>query len=202
MILDEKFFKRDSLFVGPELLGKVLCRKIDGEIIKSRIVETESYAGFNDRASHSFNGRKTKRNEAMYLEGGHIYVYLSYGIHYMLNIITGDIDNGEGVLIRAVEPLNNIDEISINRFGKSYNKLTNYQKKNLTNGPGKLTKALDITIKDNKKNIRDQEIYIEDDGYSDFKIVFSKRVGIDSSGEAASYLYRYYINKNPYVSVK
>ena len=100
MIIKPDFFKRDAIEVAPELVGKLLVREINGEIIKLRISEVEIYKGENDTACHASKGR-TKRTEVMYGEGGKFYVYLCYGIHYLLNIVTGEKDNPQALLIRA-----------------------------------------------------------------------------------------------------
>ena len=136
----------------------------------------------------------------MYEKAGTIYVYQTYGIHYLMNFVTLDENFPEAVLIRAIEPLNKIDNISINRFGKIFNKLNNYQKKNLTNGPGKLTQALEINKDLNGLDLFSDKIYLEDNS-SDFNIVIDKRIGIDYSKEAVDYPYRFYIKDNSNVSV-
>ena len=199
-MIAKEFFNRDTLTVAEELLGKIIVRNIDGITYKARIVETEAYLGINDRAAHTFEGKKTKRNKIMYEDAGTIYVYQTYGIHYLMNFVTLDEDSPEAVLIRAIEPMNQLDNISLNRFGKIYKELTNYQKKNLTNGPGKLTKALKINKKLNGSNLFTNNIYLEE-RYNDINIVIDKRIGIDYSKEAIDYPYRFYIKDNAHVSV-
>lgn len=106
MVLDKIFFMRDCLEVAPDLVGKVLVRVFEnGDVIKLRITETEAYRGEEDKACHASKGR-TKKSELMYAESGTIYVYLCYGVHYLVNIITGEKDNPQGVLIRACEGYN------------------------------------------------------------------------------------------------
>ena len=136
----------------------------------------------------------------MYEDAGTIYVYQSYGIHYLMNFVTLDKNTPEATLIRAVDPINQLDNVSLNRFGKLYSELNNYQKKNLTNGPGKLTKALKINKNLNGANLFSSEIYLEE-GDSDFDIVVDKRIGIDYSKEAIDYPYRFYIKDNDNVSI-
>jgi DNA-3-methyladenine glycosylase len=117
MILDKSFFTRDVLQVAPDLVGKILVRRMpDGTIYQLRITETEAYRGEEDTACHAHHGR-TKRSEILYREGGTIYVYLCYGIHWLANIVTGPEDFPQAALIRACEG---------------------------AEGPGKLTKALFI----------------------------------------------------------
>lgn len=101
------FFLVDGVTLAKKLLGKILVRKIDGKIIKARIVETEAYMGPLDKAAHSYQNRRTKRTEPMFLEGGHIYIYFIYGMYYCFNITANTKDIPEAVLIRAVEPLEN-----------------------------------------------------------------------------------------------
>lgn len=198
-MLDRNFFREDTLVVAKKLLGKVLVRKIDKFELRARIVETEAYLGINDRACHTFNDNKTDRNKIMYMDGGTVYVYQTYGIHFLLNIISSKKEVPEGVLIRAVEPLDNFDIFSMNRFNKKFENLSAYQRKNLTNGPAKLTKALKIDKSFNGRDIFSDKLYI-DCAKEDFEIVESKRIGIDYAKEARDYLYRFYIKNNPYVS--
>lgn len=155
-ILTEKFFRRDCLAVAPELVGKILVRKMpDDTIIKERISETEAYGGEADKACHASKGR-TKRTEILYGESGKIYVYLCYGIHWLMNITTGEIDDPQCVLIRAGE--------------------AHY-------GPAKITKYLHIDGNFNKQEIcGNPDIWIEDDGFRP-EIKTAARVGIDYAGD-------------------
>lgn len=198
-MLEKEFFKKDTISLAKDLLGKVFVREINGKLIRSRIVETEAYLGINDRASHTFNDNKTNRNKIMYMDCGVLYVYLTYGIHYLLNISSVGEGVPEAVLIRAIEPLNNFDVFANNRFGKDYKDLNSYQRKNLSNGPAKLTKALKIDKSFNGKDIFSNNFYLEN-GDNNFGIVESKRIGIDYAKEAKDYLYRFYIKGNNYVS--
>ena len=198
-MLDKKFFNRETLSVAKDLLGKIIIRKIHNHIYKAMIVETEAYLGIEDRACHTFGGRKTERNKIMYEDAGTVYVYQTYGIHYLVNFVTLDKSHPEAVLIRALEPIEGINQMSINRFGKNSIDLNKYQKNNLTNGPGKLTKALDIDKSLNGKNLFDQQIYLID-GKNDFTIETDVRIGIDYAKEARNYPYRFYVKDNPYVS--
>ncbi|MFO3664865.1 DNA-3-methyladenine glycosylase [Anaerococcus sp. ENR0831] len=199
-MLNKEFFKRDTLIVAKDLLGKIIVKNDNGIIYKAKIVETEAYLGVDDRAAHTFGDRKTERNKIMYEDAGTVYVYQTYGIHFMLNFVTQDKNIPEAVLIRAIEPLNQFDKISLNRFGKIYNELTSYQKKNITNGPGKLTKALNIDKDLNGNNLFNQSFFVEDDN-SIFNIIIDKRIGIDYAQEAIDFPYRFYIKDNSYVSV-
>ena len=200
-ILESNFFKRDTVEVAKNLLGKKIIRNISGNFFCAKIVETEAYLGLEDRACHSYGGNITKRNEILYKEAGTIYVYLIYGMYNLLNIVTKNENDPEAVLIRAVEPIENIDAMAVNRFGKIYKDLSSYQKKNLTNGPGKLTMAMGIDRALNGKILSQDYLYIEE-GEDVRNIIETKRIGIDYAGEDANLPLRFYIEDNPYVSVK
>jgi len=114
--LEQEFYTRDNVVhVARELLGKVLCSRIDGCVSKAIITETEAYAGIGDRASHAYGGRRTRRTEPMFAEGGIAYVYLCYGIHHLFNVVTGRKDEPFAVLVRAGLPLMGIDCILARR---------------------------------------------------------------------------------------
>lgn len=202
MKLDRKFYGRDTLTVAKELLGKVLVHHIDGHILKGKIVETEAYLGVIDKAAHSYGGKRTKRVETMYGLPGTVYVYLIYGMYYCFNIVTKKEGVPEAVLIRAIEPLEGIEQMALNRYKKSYNKLTKYQKNNLTNGPGKLSMAFNIDKTLDKEDLCKNRLYLEKGGEGEdkFKIIETTRIGIDYAEEAKNYPYRFYIKGNDYVS--
>ncbi|MDU1022711.1 MAG: DNA-3-methyladenine glycosylase [Peptoniphilus harei] len=200
-ILESNFFKRDTVEVAKNLLGKKIIRNISGNFFCAKIVETEAYLGLEDRACHSYGGNITKRNEILYKEGGTIYVYMIYGMYNLLNIVRKSEIYPEAVLIRAVEPIENFDDFAINRFGKIYKDLSSYQRKNLTNGPGKLSMAMGIDRALNGKILSPDYLFIEDGEYVK-NIIETKRIGIDYAGEDANLPLRYYIKDNPYVSVK
>jgi DNA-3-methyladenine glycosylase len=154
--LDTSFFRRDVLDVAPDLLGKFLVRKLsDGTIIRSIITETEAYRGEDDLACHASKGR-TKRTEIMYHDGGYIYIYLIYGMYWMLNFVTASNEIPQAVLIRGIEHYN---------------------------GPGKLTRALDINKSLHGLYLSDCENLWCEYNPIKFQIQKSKRVGIDYSGE-------------------
>lgn len=199
--LERKFYKRDSIAISKELLGKYLVHEYDNVKLISKIVEVEAYMGVIDKAAHSYGGRRTKRTEVMYMEGGYAYVYQIYGMYYCMNVVTSEVDNPQAVLIRAIEPVEGIDIMSKNRYGIEYEKLSNYQKKNITNGPGKLCMAMNINKKLNGEDLCKNRLYILDNK-EDFSIVSSKRINIDYAEEARDYLWRFYIEGNKYVSKK
>ncbi len=205
MRLERDFFARDTLIVAKELLGKVIVREIDGVRLSGKIVETEGYIGSIDKASHAYGGKKTPRVEPLYGEPGISYVFSIYGMYECFNVISKEKGSPEGILIRAVEPIDGLEKIAQNRFRKSYDTLTSKEIKNLTNGPSKLCIALDI----NKKvhNFMDlvisKELYIEDrDIINSSDIVETTRVGIDYAEEAVDFPWRFYVKNNIYVSKK
>ena len=116
-MLSKSFYSKDALYVAPRLLGKTLVRKFGNTFIRCQIVEVEAYAGPHDKAAHVYKNRRTARTESMFLAGGHTYVYIIYGMHHCLNIVTGELDKPQGVLIRGVEPL---DEESLKKNIRSY----------------------------------------------------------------------------------
>lgn len=158
--MDREFFTRDALIVAQDLLGKVLVREVNGERISGRIVETEAYIARLDKASHAYGGRMTERVMPLYAEGGIAYVYFIYGKYFCFNVITGSKGDAQGVLVRALEPLEGLEKMSKNRFSISYRELTKRQRINLTSGPSKLCMALNIYRDMNKKNLIGDEIYI------------------------------------------
>ena len=199
--MKEDFFNVDSVILAKKLLNKYLIREYDNKKIITKIVETEAYMGVIDKAAHAYKNKKSVRTAPLYLSGGHIYVYLIYGMYNCLNIAANKETIPECVLIRAVEPINNFDEISFNRYSKSYDELNNYQRKNITNGPGKLCKALNIDRSLSGKYILGSELYIMDNEDENFEIVTDKRINIDYAEEYKDKLWRFYIKNNKYVSV-
>lgn len=196
--IDISFYQRDNVLqIAKQLLGKILVTKRNGIITSGRIVEVEAYNGSMDKASHSFGGRRTKRNEIMYAEGGVAYVYLCYGIHHLFNVVTNTREIPHAILIRALEPIDGIDEM-LRRVGKT--KLDN----TLTRGPGNLSKALGLSTFHSGQSLLSKELYIASDDlvYNKKEIIASARIGVDYAGEDALIPYRFYIKGNPFVSGK
>lgn len=149
--LEADFYRRSALDVAPELLGKWLCRQMENGVKRVQITETEAYVGEDDSACHASRGR-TPRTEVMYSAGGVAYIYLCYGIHHLLNIVTGEEGGPEGVMIRAVEG---------------------------ADGPGKLTRLLGISRELNRENlVQSHALWVEDDGGT-YDYSMASRVGID-----------------------
>lgn len=195
--LKREFYIRNLIPVARNLLGKILVKKSGSKIISGKIVEVEAYHGDYDQASHAFKG-KTKRNEVMFEIGGHLYVYFTYGAHFCANVVVGKKGKGIAVLIRAIEPIDGIDLMIKNRYGKKFS--SDKEMNNLTNGPGKLCKAFDISNIHNGMNLTGNEIFILDQPKLKRKdIGVSKRIGITRSIDLQ---WRFFIKDNPYVSRK
>lgn len=195
--LAQSFFTQDALLVAPQLLGQVLVRKLQDTYVRCKIVEVEAYTGPEDKGAHIYNNKRTPRTEALFLSGGHFYVYLIYGMYHCLNIVTGFADEPQGVLIRAAEPLDEIsfDIIKQNRSIRS-KKLTD-----LTNGPGKLCMALDIDKSFNKYNhLKADKLFLEKSDIK-YEIMAGPRINIPYAEEYICKPWRFYIKDNPYVSV-
>jgi len=191
-----QFYKRtDVLLIARELIGKVIVTSFDGQLTTGRIVETEAYVALTDKASHSFGGKRTARNEHMYAAAGISYVYICYGMHHLFNVVTNAKDVPDAVLIRAVEPITGID-IMLKRTGKI--KFDN----TLTKGPGNAARALGISKEHSGLNLLKDHIYIAADKFAidESMIGVSKRIGIDGAGEDAFLPYRFYLKGNRFVS--
>lgn len=201
--LPRDFYNRDTLNVARDLLGKYLVHKIDGVVREGKIVEVEAYIGPEDKGAHTYNGRRTPRNEAMYGPPGFAYVYLIYGMYNCVNVVTNEAEKPEAVLIRALEPTCGVEQMSMARFGKS-ELLTSRETISLTNGPGKLCQALGITRTHNGYDLCGETLYITESSKpgEPFETVETTRINIDYAEEAALYPWRFYIKDNPFVSRK
>ncbi|HZV70355.1 MAG TPA: DNA-3-methyladenine glycosylase [Saprospiraceae bacterium] len=193
------YASHDVNFLAKDLLGKILCTRIDGIYVAGKIVETEAYRGPDDKAAHSYNNRRTPRTEVMFWQGGVAYVYFCYGIHHMMNVVTGPQDHAHAVLIRALEPVDGLKSMALRR------KMDTSDVR-LTKGPGALTIAMGIdkSMTGTSLHKASSFIWIEDRGiyFSDSEICTSKRIGIDGAGDAAHWPWRYFVKGNRYVSVK
>lgn len=184
----------DVVEVAKQLLGKMLFTNINGKLTGGIITETEAYDGVIDKACHAYGGRNTNRTATMYLAGGVTYVYLCYGIHHLLNVVSGTAGNPQAVLIRAIEPTEGI-ELMLER--RKMEKLA----PRITAGPGALSQALGIDKQLNAKVLSDNEIWIEDRlGYADEEIVATTRIGVSYAQEHALWPFRFYLKGNKYVS--
>ncbi|WP_296176925.1 DNA-3-methyladenine glycosylase [Psychrobacter sp. UBA2769] len=207
MILEPAWFSRPTCVVAADLIGKVLCRQLtdsDGKqkILRMRISETEAYIGEGDAACHAHAGTRTARTEIMYNQGGVFYVYLTYGIHHMLNLVSGPAESPEAVLIRAgffTEDSERLLDEQLLSADKILNALKEIKQ---LAGPGKLTKHLQINRDLYGEPITPaSEVWIEDDGCQP-PISLRPRIGIDYAGEAKNWLLRYIWTDHPSLSKK
>jgi len=189
------YLNQDVIFLAKDLLGKVLFTEINGDITAGIIVETEAYFGVIDKASHAYGGRRTGRTETLYTQGGVSYVYLCYGIHHLFNVVSSVEDEPHAVLVRAVEPLIGKEIMEIRRNMPA-------SKTAISSGPGSAAKALGIDRSFNKKDLTENEIWIEDHGikYSPDEIVSGPRIGVAYAQEDALLPWRFYVRGNKYVS--
>lgn len=180
--LPRRFYNRDTTQVAQDLLGKLLVRRSDGITRVGRIVEVEAYLGPHDLAAHTSKGLTT-RTRAMFGPPGHAYVYLIYGMHHCMNVVTEPDGTGAAVLLRAIEPVRNLE-------GK-------------TSGPGLLCKAMGVTMRDYGHDLCSPDFYIaEDSAAAAPTIVARPRIGVDYAGEWAAKPLRFYIEGNRHVSKK
>ncbi len=190
--IPREFYERHVVDVSRDLLGKLLVRIYNQKVLVGKIVETEAYRGKDDPASHAYRG-KTPRNSIMFGKPGVAYIYTIYGMYHCLNVIAEPEGNAAGVLIRAIEPLKGIDLMKQLRGTD--------KTKNLTNGPGKLTKALAIDKSFNGMDLTQKNIlFIAYPNRKEvFEIVETKRIGIKVGLDK---MWRFYIRNNPFVSKK
>ena len=177
--LPRSFYARDTMTVAQELLGKHVVHVVRGVERVGKIVEVEAYLGPHDRAAHSCKGL-TPRTKVMFGPPGHAYVYLIYGMHHCLNVVTEPEGHGSAVLIRALAPVSKIS-------GK-------------TCGPGLLCKALGVDRSRNGADLLGNQLYVADAGVDEFRIVRRPRIGVDYAGAWARRLLRFYIRGNTHVS--
>ena len=193
MKLPRDFYQReDVLAISRELLGKVLCSSLDGAVTRVVIIETEAYAGVEDRASHAFGNRRTRRTEPMFGAGGIAYVYLCYGIHHLFNVVTAGEGVPHAVLVRAGTPLEG-HEVIAGRRGMPADD------KRLLAGPGSLARGLGITTALTGESLLGKRVWIEDRGIevADEAIRSGPRIGVDYAGEDALLPYRFILDKPP-----
>ena len=203
-VLEPSWFARPTCVVAADLIGKVLCRELtdsDGQqkILRMRISETEAYIGEGDAACHAHAGTRTPRTEITYHIGGVFYVYLTYGIHHMLNLVSGPTESPEAVLIRAGFLIEDSARLT-NEQLLDVNKQLNHIKQ--LAGPGKLTKGLQIDRTLYGKPITPaSKVWVEDDGCQPL-VSLRPRIGIDYAGDAKEWLLRYIWTDHPSLSKK
>ena len=186
--------EEDVVSIAKSLLGKFLCTLVDKKLTKGKIVETEAYS-YLEKGCHAYSQRKTKRTAPMFENGGISYVYLCYGVHSLFNIVTNKEGFAEAVLIRAVEPTQGIEYM--------FDRRNISQLKALSSGPGKLTKALGISLDHDGIDLNGDNIWLEEGTSIEEKnIVCSERIGIDYAGKDALLPWRFYIKDNDCISKK
>lgn len=193
--LPRSFYLRPTVRVARDLLGKYIVRVLRGRKLTGKIVEAEAYCE-GDRASHSYRGR-TKRNDVMFWEGGHLYVYFTYGMHFCANVVTRKAGRGEAVLIRAVEPIGGVDVMLKNRSGRN-RRIARQSLSNLTNGPAKFCEAFRITREQNGIDLLGNQIYILNGvRVPESKVGRSARIGVNNGREKR---WRFFVKGTAWVS--
>lgn len=191
------FYQRDPVTLARALLGQRLVRVIDGQRMAGLIVEVEAYLGVIDKAAHTYAGRRSQRNEAMYADGGTAYVYFTYGMHHCMNVVARTHDVPEAVLIRALEPVEGLDVMQQNRPRAR-------RDTDLCSGPAKLCQALAIDLDNNGTDLTtSRSLYLEQTRRRALPrrmITASPRIGIGYAQDWAQHPLRFHITGHPHVS--
>ena len=196
MILKRQFYERETLTVAKELLGKYLVHETYEGVMIGKIVETEAYKGPEDKASHAFGNLRTKRTEVQFGPKGHAYVFQIYGMYYCLNVTCGNVQGKpEAILVRALEPVSGIEIMTRRR------RLSNSRASNLTNGPGRLCIAMDISTEQNGADLCAEPLHIDREAnMHQADIIKTTRINVDYAEEWKSLPWRFYIKNNDFVS--
>ena len=185
----------DTVDIARRLVGCLLVRRYEGEELLFRITETEAYVGAIDKACHAYGYRKTHRNATMFGPPGHAYLYLIYGMHTCLNFVTNGEGEPDAVLLRGLEIVQGRDTVCRLRYGKPWEELSAYQRKNFLNGPGKCCQALALDTSFDGLDLTGDELYIcrpaEVETPPPFRILEGKRIGIDYAEEAVDFPWRF-----------
>jgi DNA-3-methyladenine glycosylase len=204
--LGKEFFQDDVVSLSRKLLGKIIRRNVDGQILRARIVETEAYKAPEDKGCHAYNNKRTERTKAFWCDAGCWYVYTIYmKTNLCLNIVAADPNSPEAVLIRAGEPIEGVGQMQTFRNMQGKNKPAEIR--NLTNGPGKLGQALNIGLEYSCRDFCEkgfEDAYIEEEtGYqlANEQVVVTTRINIDYAEEWKDKPWRFYIKGNKFVSV-
>ena len=203
--LSREFYNGNTVDIAKELLGKILVRRLDGELLAGRITETEAYIGRCDKACHAYNYRKTDRTSTMFMAPGHAYIYFIYGIHHCLNFVTEPEGEPSAVLIRGGEIVYGRETACRLRYGTLPDALTPYQRKNFLNGPGKLCKALGITRQQNRLDLTTDETLFVCESPADVglpcpdaphvHLCAGPRIGVDYAEEARDFPWRFWLEQ-------
>ena len=201
--LPRRFYARDPVTLARALLGQVLVRVLDdGTRLAGRIVETEAYLGIEDRAAHTFGGRRTPRNAAMWGPAGHAYIYFVYGMHHCMNVVAERPGEPTAVLLRALEPLEGLDRMRANRALKR--PAARLREADLCSGPARLAQALQLDRSlDGTDLVTDASLFLERGArVAPHHIVAGPRIGVAYAGEWAEAPLRFRVSGNPHVSRK
>ncbi|MBR3641117.1 MAG: DNA-3-methyladenine glycosylase [Oscillibacter sp.] len=201
--ISRDFFDRDTVAVARDLLGKYVARRCEGEVLAGRITETEAYVGRCDKACHAYGYRKTARTAPLFLPPAHAYIYLIYGMYHCLNFVTEAEGEPCAVLLRAIEPIAGIETMRRLRFGSR--PFGAYERKNFTNGPGKVCKALSLSTSENGTDLTGDVLFLCDDP-AEFGVTeraerkreivrCGPRIGVDYAEEAKDFPWRFWLEK-------
>ena len=200
--LEAKDYMGSTVDIARALVGCYLVRRVNGELLVCRITETEAYVGAIDKACHAYGYRKTKRNATMFGPAGRAYLYLIYGMYTCLNFVTNGEGEPDAVLLRGLEVVHGREAMSRLRYGKSWEDLSAYQRKNFLNGPGKCCKGLSLTTSHTGMDLTGEDLFLLQDP-SDIglppvpreqrPLKTGKRIGIDYAEEAIDFPWRFYL---------
>ena len=200
--LEAKDYMGSTVDIARALVGCYLVRRVNGELLVCRITETEAYVGAIDKACHAYGYRKTKRNATMFGPAGRAYLYLIYGMYTCLNFVTNGEGEPDAVLLRGLEVVHGRETMSRLRYGKPWEELTAYQRKNFLNGPGKCCNGLSLTTSHTGMDLTGEDLFLLQDP-SDIglppvpreqrPLKTGKRIGIDYAEEAIDFPWRFYL---------
>ena len=201
--LPREFYNGDTVEIAQKLLGKYLVRRLDGEPLVGRITETEAYLGRCDKACHAYGYKKTPRTSTLFMAPGHAYIYFIYGMYHCLNFVTEPEGEPSAVLIRAIQPMVGTETMRRLRFGDA--PMTAYRRKNFSNGPGKVCKALSLSSAENKVDLTGDTLFVcetlADIGLPELPpaeheaLRCGPRIGIDYAEEAQDFPWRFWLEK-------
>lgn len=201
--LSRDFYAQDTLEAAQALLGKYLVRRLDGETLAGRVVETEGYIGRCDKACHAYNYRRTARTETLFAPPGTAYIYLIYGMYHCLNFVTEAEGEPAAVLLRAIQPVAGVETMAHLRYGDK--PLTAYRRKHFLNGPGKVCQALALTRAQNGLDLIGDTLFLcdrpEDAGLAPFAVPARERlrtgprIGVDYAEEAKDFPWRFWLEQ-------
>ena len=200
--LSREFYNGDTVETAKALLGKVIVRQLNGELLAGRITETEAYIGRCDKACHAYNYRRTERTSTMFMAPGHAYIYFIYGMYHCLNFVTEPEGEPSAVLIRAIEPVAGTDTMRRLRFGDA--PMTAYRRKHFMDGPGKVCQGLALTKAENRMDLTGDTLFVCDSP-ADIglpcpplpreRICAGPRIGVDYAEEAKDFPWRFRLER-------